>query len=85
MSAPTFEQDVYIQRTYDGARNGFAIQLRGRVKWTTLRGGFYFSNGQYPNKARAFEAALAKIQQLHAGIGAGVRRSAMRTYRVVAL
>lgn len=85
MSAPTFEQDVSTQRTYDQAKHGFAIQLMGRVKWTTLKGAFYFDNGQYPSKARAFDAALVRLQQLHAGIGAGVRRSGMRTYRVVAL
>lgn len=54
----------------------FRIQIRGAVKWTSLRSGFYWDNGQYPTREAAYEAAKRRLTELR-------MRDSERDYRIV--
>jgi hypothetical protein len=46
------------------AKNGYAFQIKGPAgKWTSLRGGHFFSNGMHPSKEAAAAAAQVSLQK----------------------
>lgn len=61
---------VYNDGTGDGLREfrplqaptGYRVQIKqpSARKWTSVRGGYYFSNGLYTTPERAYEAAIQR-------------------------